>query len=144
MFLKYKYIILRGRKYNSSDKREHGACIMQARWNINNYGRPPTSLPEDYRPESNVRPVKVHYYLKAYYSLDNQTTSSYFAYVSWLKPDPHRYLIGKPVELWCTNMYETFGIHSFVPIDKILHRCAYGTFTHHDDQRFLLIVPLVE
>ena len=39
VFLKYKYIILRGRKYNSSDKREHSACIMQARWNINNYGR---------------------------------------------------------------------------------------------------------
>ena len=58
-------------------------------WNIDNYGRPPTSLPEGYRPESNIRPVKVHYYLKAHYSMNNLTFSSYFAYVSWIKPDPH-------------------------------------------------------
>ena len=64
------------------------------------------------------------------------------ACVSWLKPHPERHCIGKPAELWNNERVEQFGIHSFVPLDHIVCRCAYGII-HHKDENLLLIIPLV-
>ena len=51
--------------------------------------------------------------------------------------------MGKPAELWCNEMYEAYGVYSYLPVDKIMCRCAYGNITFNDD-RLELIVPLVE
>ena len=100
-------MILKGKRYNSSDKQEQKPCIMQAKWLTDIYGIPPTSLPEAYQSDSNYRPVKIHYLNN--YTLHSQPFSSYFACVSWPKPDPHRYKLGIPVKLGVTTCMKHLG-----------------------------------
>ena len=52
-----------------------------------------------------------------------------------------RYRIGKPAELWCDSLSESFEMHSFVTPDLLLSRCAHGPLTV-DDETLLVVVPL--
>ena len=142
VYLKYASIIWKGKTYFSAGKRAQNACIIQADWSVDYYGPSPSSLPDDYA-NANLRPCKVHYFLKANYLLNANENSLVLACVSWLKPDPHRYMLGKPAEMWSNNMFESLGVWSFLPLDKIMSRCAYGNITY-DDEIFLVVVPLVE
>ena len=95
IFLKYSSITISGKEYSSSIKQRKGPCIMQALWKEELYGTMPTVLPESYLPGSNIRPVKVHYYAKVFYSVGPSKSSSLFAFVSWLLPHSHRYYFRK-------------------------------------------------
>ena len=81
--------------------------------------------------------------LKNFFVHNGVLSSRLFAYVSWLFPHPHRYFLGKPAELWCNGMYETFGLHSFVQLEDIICRCAHGVILH-DEENLLVVIPLVE
>ena len=63
------------------------------------------------------------------------------AFVSWMKPHQHRYNIGKPVELW-QDRFEIFGVHSFIPLDIIICRCAHG-IVQHNDENLRIVIPLL-
>lgn len=91
----------------------------------------------------NNRPCNVHYYLKASVLVGNDENSLLLAHVSWLFPHPEQYRLGKPAQLWCNNMYESFGLHSFVLLDSIICRCAHG-IRLHEEENLLVVVPLVE
>lgn len=142
IFLKYSSITISGKEYSSSIKQRKGPCIMQALWKEELYGTMPTVLPESYLPGSNIRPVKVHYYAKVFYSVGPSKSSSLFAFVSWLLPHSHRYYLGKPAELWCSGQYEIPDFCSFVPIDNIVSRCAHGRILIEDEE-LTVVVPLV-
>ena len=65
------------------------------------------------------------------------------SHVSWFSPHPDRYVLGKPVELWCPTLFGSFGLQSFVPIQNIHCRCAHGLKEWHDE-RLLVVVPIIE
>ena len=142
VYFKYASIIWKGKTYFSADKRAQNACIVQADWSIDYYGPSPSSLPDAYA-NANLRPCKAHYFLKANYLLNTTAKSLVLARVSWLKPDPHRYMLGKPAELWSNDMFESFEVWSFLPLHKIMSRCAYGNITYNNEI-YLVAVPLVE
>jgi len=141
VYLQYSSVTIEGKVFSSSIGQHRKACIVQAKWNVDYYGNPPTDLPEPSEPRSNIRPVRVRSYLKVNYLVDSEPSSVMLAFVSWMKPHQQRYQIGKPVELW-RDRFETFGIHSFIPIHSILCHCAYGTF-HHSDEDLVVVIPLV-
>ena len=94
----------------------------------------------------NERAVNIHHYLEVTVSftsdLTRMDTSWTLAHVSWFQPHPSRYDIGKPVELWCHNLYESHGVSSYLPSDLLLCRCAFGTYQLNRES-LLLSVPLV-
>ena len=139
---KYSSITLIGKVYSSSIRQRKGNCSIQAVWKEEYYGNMPTEMPEAYTPGSNVRPVMVHYYSKVFFSVGTTKNTQIFAYVSWLLPPSQRYHIGKPAELWFNGHYEGPGIHSFVPIDFIGARRAYGNFCH-GEETLTVVMPLV-
>ena len=142
VYLQYSSVTIAGKVfYSSMGQHRNLACVVQAQWNQDYYGNPPTELPEPREPRSNLRPVKVRSYLKIHYSVNSKPSSVMLALVSWMKPHQKRYQIGKPAELWA-DRYEAFGIHSFLTIESILCHCAYGTF-HIDDENLVLVIPLV-
>ena len=57
-------------------------------------------------------------------------------------PHPQRYTIGKPAELWKSEHYEKFGIHSFLPLNQIISRCAHGIM-HQNGENLLVVIPLM-
>lgn len=116
-----------------------------ATWDSDIFGRPPTMLPNSEHPSAHLRPVKIHHFIKA--TVEHVTKSTLvLAQVSWYCPHPNRDIIGKPAEVWCPNLYETFGIHSFLPLKYVGSRCAYThkVNNHDDDEVVLIVVPLLE
>lgn len=56
----------------------------------------------------------------------------------------HTHLIPvKTAEVWCPFMFEGSGIHSFVPVDRLVCRCMHG-LRNVGNETVLLIVPLGE
>ena len=149
IYKKYESVTLKGKVYRSSGlaHRNHHPCIAWALWNEQYNGTPPTTLPETHlHPKFNERPVDVHHYASFQCTVTSETAQENqkdwtVARVSWLFPHPKRYQLGKPAELWCLNHTESHGIHSFLPLDDILSRCAYAPFTLDDDS-MLVVVPL--
>ena len=96
---------------------------------------------------SNERRVDVRHYVTVTCTFSNSREhdchqSWTLARVSWFSPHPSRYIIGKPAELWCSNLFETFGMQSYVPLDHLLCRCAPGPYTVNGES-LLVVVPLV-
>lgn len=101
VFEKYSSITLHGKTFTLTGNGKQPHSLVQARWMEDLYGKPPTSLSDQQYPACNLRPVKVHYYLKAF---DNSPSEKLLAFVSWLFPHPQRHAYGKPAELWCNDL----------------------------------------
>lgn len=135
LFLKYTSINLNGKKFFSSGRRKFPAVAL-LKWDDKLYGHS--------SPELATRPANIHYFIRASLTMSNQCTEYLtLAFVSWFSPHPSRHNLGKPAELWCSQLYEPQGIHSFVQIKDILSRCAHGIRQHHGEN-VIIVVPLVE
>ena len=144
VYKKYSAVTLRGKVYSSSGKRIRTPYIVLADWKESLYGVPPTAVPDNgLETAPNLRPVNAHYYLEASFLVDGVCSVLHLAYVSWMFPHQHRYVIGKPAELWCRRKYESSGIHSFVPLENIKCRCAHGMMVYNEEN-LCVIIPLVE
>ena len=77
-----------------------------------------------------------------FYCVDETHQHALLAFVSWLFPHPAKHDYGKPVELWCNELFEPFGLHSFVPIENLVCRCSH-VVVKHNSEHLSLIVPLV-
>jgi len=145
IFLKYSSLTINGKHFGSSGKRSKVPVVVLASWDESLYGSTPTPLPSSslLPPTSILRPVNVHYFMKVSFSVCTSSSSFFVAHVSWFSPHPDRHALGKPVELWCPSLFESFGLQSFVPIKNISCRCAHGVKTWHDEQ-LLTVVPLIE
>lgn len=142
IYTKYSSITLKGKLYMSSGKRTQKPFVALASWSENVFGAPPTRLPDTIN--ANERPVNVQYYLRASFSRSEEDVDALFlASVLWYFPHPEQSAIGKPAQVCCKNMFESFGVHSFLPLPNLICRCAHGTMLVSDEQ-VLLVVPLVE
>ena len=144
IFCKHSSVSLKGKVFCSSGKNSKPTVAM-AKWDENLYGLPPTPLPDsDSLVDNNsIRPVDIKYYANVSYTFNSELRQLPLASVSWFFPHEERYAFGKPAELWCKSMFESYGTCSFVPIENILCRCAHCIKVHeHED--VLVFVPLVE
>ena len=110
--------------------------IALASWDDSLFGSPPTQLPNPtFHQNAHHRPVNIHHYITATCTYNHNDSEQQcqlewtFVQVSWLFPHPKRHHLGKPAELWCSSVVESFGMHCFVPFDLLLCRCAFGPFT---------------
>lgn len=143
IYFKYKSITLNEKEFTSTGKRKMNPAISIAQWDTSLFGNPPTKLPTLLFPHTNKRPVNIHYFMKVNFTINDITDSLLLANVSWFFPHPDCYAFGKPVELWCSTQYENWGIHSFLPINCLVYRCAHG-LKHYKNEQVLVVVPLVE
>lgn len=144
VFQKFESITINGKEYSSSGKQRTIRGVVQASWDTVLYGNPPTTLPSNSLVPSSLRPVNIHYFMKVFFTVNDSTISVLFANVSWFYPHPEKYALGKPAELWCRSQYETFGLHSYIPINLLLRRCAYDTTFWFRNEEVLVVIPLVE
>lgn len=142
IYTRYSCLTIKGKMYRSSGKRTQKPYVVLASWDKEAlFGAPPTQLPDSDRPMANERPVNIHYYLKT--TVSGSNSDLILASVSWFYPHPDRWTLGKPAQLWCSNMFESFGMYSFLPLSHLICRCAHGTKLMKDEQ-LLVVVPLVE
>ena len=78
-------------------------------------------------PQEICRPGYVHYFLKHTIKLENQgkilSIKTFLAFVGWYKSHPERNHFLSPLTLWSSD-YEPLNLASFMPINRILCRCA--------------------
>ena len=140
IIMKYESVCFKGKTFSISRKKDV-PYIVQAQWNENLFGTPPTSLPRSDMPTANIRPINVKYYFNATFKAKDKSCTITFAHALWLLPHSQRHAIGEPAELWNNGLYECRG--SYIPIDHLLCRCAHGLMQHHHET-LMVVIPIVE
>ena len=139
-YKKYKYVIINGIKINSSTPKS--LSVAMAIWNTDVLGEialdPAVSPIDNYQ-----RPILIQSFVKATFFIDGQIQSQHLVSAKWFQSHPSRFVVGKPAQVWCKDLFEREGIHSFVPLRFLICRCAY-TNIKIDRENVLCIVPLVE
>lgn len=146
VYKKYSSIQHHGKTYGSSGNRPMSCSyVVLASWNEVYFGVPRSPFPNTVL-NSHQRPVNVHYYIAVtctYTNGEKQERQTFnLAHVSWFHSHPRCHEIGKPAELWHVDVFEPYGIHSYVPFELILGRCAH-CITSINDESLLVVVPLV-
>ena len=144
IYNKYFTLLLHGKAFNCTS-RKNGNFVdlyVMAEWDSSLYENFLTQFEDSDHPNSKIRPVKIHYFIRQSIKSENdQNIDCTFAYVSWCLPHASKNAMGKPVEIWHYNLFEQEGKHSFVPLQLIKCRCAYCVTKLNSDQ-VLVIVPL--
>ena len=123
-------------------------------WNQRVLGPYPTGVtPGTVNPaDESLRPFKFEYFASISYHVttdDNSDAHIFtFAVVSWFKAHPARFELGKPVQLWCKDLYEKDDFYSIIPLDELhyfnIKHCIHTYFSSRGtSETVLLIVPMV-
>ena len=70
-------------------------------------------------------PGKVQYYFTHSILIDSVLTQHLIAHIMWYEPHPNRNKLGKPVEVWYKDMYQTRGMSSYIPIQRISNKFIF-------------------
>ena len=73
---------------------------------------------------------------------DTPCGSTLLLFWHYLELHPALSELGKPAQIWCDNLFEVSGIHSFVPLQLYHSRCVYCIMPI-DGEHVLVVVPLV-
>ena len=114
IFLKYKSITFNGYVCGSKLNKIHSSLIF-VNWNSSimgpckEYADIPCTVSFD------LCPVIVQYYAKHTIVAESVSETHLFAVVSWLYPHPNISFLGKPVTLWCNNLFDS-SICNIIPV----------------------------
>ena len=69
----------------------------------------------------NARPVNVLYYAVHRFipHPSSDPVLTVMARVLWLQIHPNRHCMGKPVEVWCPNLFESSSDNNFLPVENM-------------------------
>lgn len=141
-YRQYKSITVNNIVYPSTSKRK--SSIALANWDEELFGPPPSTGTTVINPQDiTLRPIRIEHFVMISYSLNNSLKTQCLAVVSWFQAHPQRFEIGKPAQVWCKQLFECHGLHSFLPVKELCCRCVYLHTQLHDDN-VLVIVPLIE
>lgn len=77
----------------------------------------PGTTTSDYDGDSKL--CEAQYFLKHSIALPNRVEAHLFVFCSWPSEHSSRFSIGKPVEVWNEDIFETVETNSFLPVEKI-------------------------
>ena len=66
-----------------------------------------------------LRPVQIQYFAIHRLIRDESSAVIVLAAVLWPQPHPERFCIGKPVELWSLDLFETASKNRFIPVERL-------------------------
>ena len=121
---KYTAITINDKRLSS---RKNQSCVM-LEWDRELLGEShsPTSLSDI---AGIIRPAKIVNFLRVNYKCSKSTllftsTDNFctilLAHVSWYLSHPDRYVVGKPAQIWCNDIFEMSG---FIPMSLYRTRC---------------------
>ena len=75
------------------------------------------------------RPGIIEYFVRQSITYDEQSHTFCFAFVRWFQYHPQRFHCGTDgivPEVWCSNLFESLGPASFVPIQRLSRKFVAG------------------
>ena len=92
--------------------------------------------------EIKIRPAKIVHFIMHSLCIGDNRECTMFAVVQWPLNHPRQYAMGKPVEIWCKNLYEPYIKNLFVPVERIARRVMYA-YEPIDREEVLVVIPVV-
>lgn len=150
MCQQFKVVHINGLKYPCSSSKL--LSVATTHWDESLFGRSPTVLPAmpfNNPSDASLRPFKIEYFAKASYSVRGDLCTRHFtcAVISWFEPHPSRFKLGKPVQIWCKDLFECPGIYSFLPFDNIyfanIYRSVHAYMKLDNLEDVFVVLPIL-
>ena len=88
-------------------------------------GRPASSIVENLVvSDSILRAARINAFVLHRPTIDNKIQTHLLVYLSWFKFHPKMLSLGKPLSVWCPDIFELEGVHSNVPVQFVKHRAV--------------------
>ena len=90
------------------------------------------------------RPGMLLYFLKQTLTINDRVCTFCFARVNWFQYHPNRFHCGSSdviPEVWCANVFDSFGPSSFVPIQRMCGKFVPAYNKLHDEN-VLYVLPM--
>jgi len=133
---KFTYICMDGVKISSVSDKAANPYILAT---------PVTPFP--CQPDIGPRPAEIQYFVRHSFEVSSAPNCVHvtrtFAVARWPQIHQSKDSIGKPVQVWCHNLFEISIDNCFIPIDNIQSRVIIAVDTLEEEQ-VLFVVPVVK
>lgn len=133
---KFTYICMDGVKISSVSDKAANPYILAT---------PVTPFP--CHPDIGPRPAEIQYFVRHSFEVSSAPNCVHvtrtFAVARWPQIHPSKDSIGKPVQVWCHNLFENSIDNCFIPIENIQSRVIIAVDTLEEEQ-VLFVVPVVK
>ena len=136
---KYASVECAGEHYGSHFSRLNRSSHILAKWADQYDGNVNLNLDA-----ADARPGIVLYFIKQTVTIDERVCTFCFARVNWFQYHPERLHCGASgvtPEIWCANVFDSFGPSSFVPIQRICGKFLPG-YEKLAQENVLYVLPL--
>ena len=142
---KYKSVKINEETIGSHKTISQSSSIVAAWWNIELFGKPLSSIVEgQLEPGQDLlRPAKIKEFYLHQFNINGTSKTILLVSLSWYQFHPKMLLLGKPLTIWCSSIFETQGLYSIVPIQMIKCRTV-STITDIDHEHVLIMCPCIE
>lgn len=142
---KYKSVKINEKTIGSHRTVSQSSSIVAAWWNIEFFSRPLSSIVEGHLEPGQdlLRPAKIREFYLHQFSIEGALKTILLVSLSWYQFHPKMLLLGKPLTVWCSSVFETQGLYSIVPIQMIKCRII-STITDIDSKHVLVMCPCIE
>ena len=128
---KYEYVLINDKKLLSSTQNSPSYVMA----------KPLFPFPSPLANQDNCRPIKVRYFIKHTFQSPQSGISHDHTFVicRWPQCHPKHEYMGKTVQIWCKNVYET--TNTVTPLDNITTQVLSADIKVNNES-VLLVIPL--
>lgn len=142
VYRKYSYVTWKGHRLNSlHQKGTKNPYILATP--MFEFSTSTSTIDAIVSTENNIRPVQLQYFLSHSIVLPGFDNAKLHLLTNCLWPmeHPQRSSIGKPVEIWCKDLFEPSSINTIIPVNAFIDPVIISTDTISNEQ-VLIIIPL--
>lgn len=140
LYDKYASAECAGERYGSQFSRLNRCSFILAKWADRFDGNINIEAIAD------LRPAVVLYFVKQTVHVGLRKCTFCFARVNWFQYHPNRFLCGPSgvtPEVWCANLFDSFGPASFLPVQRVHGKFVAGYDTVNGEN-VLFVLPLAK
>ena len=140
MYRKYSYIVWNGHRLHSvNHKGSNNPYVLATP--LFKFTTSTSTINAISCTESVARPAQLQYFLTHSISLSGSEKSHILAHCLWPMEHPMKSSIGKPVEIWCKELYEPAVANTIVPVSTFSSHVIISTDIISNDH-VLITIPL--
>ena len=89
-----------------------------------------------------TRAVRINHFCKHSINVKGQNNTQLLASLSWYKYHPSNSTLGKPITVWYSDLFESFGTHSLVPVHMIKCR-SVSSISKLEGESVIFVCPCI-
>ena len=147
---KYSSVAVRGKQLGSFKGRSASSSIVMASWKTDLFGQASLLAVdnieahlEGHDQSEITRAARIDAILFHKVTINKATYPHLLVSLSWFKFHRAMFKLGKPLTVWCPDLFEDEGIHSIIPIQFVKNRTV-STISRIEDESVLTVCPCID